>query len=138
MKKNRPSAVVCTHMIGANIAAKARINLKMDFPIISVPTDYETEGMWPHIETDLFCVASSQMIETLEARRVSNKKILFTGIPVNSNFTKNYSKTKCRNSLNLPKDKTIAIIMAGSNEANPYINLRKSLNHVIEYFALMD
>lgn len=138
LKENKPSVVVCTHMMGANIAAKARINLKQNFPIISIPTDYETEGLWPHKETDLFCVASQSMIETLEARKVPNGKMICTGIPVSPDFAIPHDKKACRDMLNLPQDKTIAVVLAGASEANPYVNLRKSLDHIIEYFGLMD
>ena len=57
IKSMKPDCVICTHFVCANSAAKARMNMDKKFAIISVPTDYETEGLWPHKETDLFCVA---------------------------------------------------------------------------------
>lgn len=40
-----PDAIVCTHQVCANVAAKARFKADKKFPIVSVPTDFETEGL---------------------------------------------------------------------------------------------
>ncbi|MDO5426915.1 MAG: hypothetical protein Q4F54_04365 [Coriobacteriia bacterium] len=40
-----PDVVVCTHFVCANVAAKVRANKNLNFRIVSVPTDYETEGL---------------------------------------------------------------------------------------------
>ena len=63
--EKRPCAVIATHITGANAAVAARMITGQDFPVISVPTDYETEGLWPHRATDLFCVGTEPMAETL-------------------------------------------------------------------------
>lgn len=133
-----PSAVVCTHFVCANAAAKARLTLDDYFPIISVPTDYETEGLWPHRETDLFCVASQEMKNTLIARRVPAEKIHVTGLPVSSDFAIKYSKLEAKQKLGLPKNKKVALVIAGANASGPYKNIRKTLNGAIEYFAKMN
>ena len=70
----KPIAVIATHIMGANIAVGARMLTKQNFPIVSVPTDYETEGLWPHAFTDVFCVGTEYMAETLRARSVSAMK----------------------------------------------------------------
>ena len=49
VRKRPPLAVVCTHITAANVAVGARMLSGVSFPIISVPTDYETEGLWPHL-----------------------------------------------------------------------------------------
>lgn len=137
--KNRmPDLVICTHMLAANLAEGIRHSLHTNYPIVSVPTDYETEGMWPHLATDLFCVSSDRMIETLLARRVPKEKILYTGMPVNPLFTKSFKKAESREKFNLPQDKIVALILAGASEPQPYINMRKALDKILPYFAQMD
>ena len=81
VREVRPLAVVCTHITAANVAVGARMLLDDDFPIVCVPTDYETEGLWPHLHADLFCVANESMAETLRPRKVPEDRILITGIP---------------------------------------------------------
>lgn len=133
-----PDAVICTHFVCANAAAKARLKMNAYFPIISVPTDYETEGLWPHKESDLFCVGSEEMVNTLLARRVPAEKIHVTGLPVSSDFATKYSKDQARKKLGLPKNKKVALVIAGASASGPYKNIRKTLNGAIEYFAKMD
>ena len=84
--KKRPIAVICTHITGANVAVGARMITGVEYPIICVPTDYEIEGFWPHKETDLFCVGTEFMAETLRPRKVDEARIRITGIPVRGGF----------------------------------------------------
>ena len=132
------SAAVCTHMIGANVVCGARDKLSLNFPIISVPTDYETEGLWPNKQTDLYCVGSQRMIDTLLARKVPIDKIILTGMPASPEFTLDYDVCKCREDFKLPQDKAIVLIMSGASEPTPYINMRKTLENSISYFSMMD
>ena len=48
VRKRRPLAIICTHITAANVAVAARMLTGQHFPIVCVPTDYETEGLWPH------------------------------------------------------------------------------------------
>ena len=133
-----PDVVICTHMMAANVVAGARIKTGLSYKIVSVPTDYETEGLWPHQETDLFCVATESMIDTLLSRNVPRHKIVLTGLPVNPAFLKNYNKRTTKQKFGLPQNKKIAVIMAGASESRPYVNMRRALDHVIKYFVDMD
>lgn len=134
----QPDAVVCTHFVCANAAAKARLKMDKKFPIVSVPTDYETEGLWPHKETDLFCVGSKEMYLTLKSRRVKDKKIVISGIPISSRYRKRFQKKKNKELFNIPQDKTITTIIAGSSESAPYNHMRKTINACIKFFKHMD
>ena len=49
VRKRRPLAIICTHITAANVAVAARMLTGQRFPIVCVPTDYETEGLWPHL-----------------------------------------------------------------------------------------
>lgn len=107
------------------------------FPIICVPTDYETEGMWPHKETDLFCVANKEMLSTLLARNIEQDKIVVSGIPLCKSYKKKYSKKYALEKFRLPKDKKIAVVVAGANLPGPYKNIRKVINGCFDFFAKM-
>ncbi len=124
---NKPAAIVCTHITAANIAVGARMVTKQHFPIICVPTDYEVEGQWPHLYTDLFCAASEYMAETLRARRVPENRIQITGIPVSPKFSLEYDREVARDKWNLPKDKKVALVLAGARLPRPYLRFRETL-----------
>lgn len=131
----KPLAVICTHIMGANMAAGARTICKQHYPIISVPTDYETEGLWPHKATDCFCVGTESMAETLRARKVSEQRIAITGIPTRLDFRLTYDTQKVREEFDLPQDKKVVLALAGAKLPQPYVNLRQTLDAALPSIA---
>lgn len=133
VREKRPLAVVCTHITAANVAVGARMLSGQDFPIVCVPTDYETEGLWPHLHADLFCVASESMAETLRPRKVPEERILITGIPTREDFRRSYDKDEVRAQLGLPSDKQVVLALAGAYLPRPYVRFRETLDKVLPY-----
>ena len=133
VREKRPLAVICTHITAANVAVGARMITDQRYPIICIPTDYETEGLWPHRTTDLFCVATEAMAETLRPRKVPDENILITGIPTRDDFRKTYDKAETRERLGLPKDKMVVLALAGAYLPRPYVHFRDTLDKVLPY-----
>ena len=131
VQKKKPLAIIATHIMAANCAAGARMITGQSYPIISVPTDYETEGLWPHKETDLFCVATEAMAETLRPRKVPEEKILITGIPTRKGYREKRSQKKAREQFNLPQDKHVVLALAGAHLPTPYIHFRNALDLIL-------
>ncbi len=129
--KRKPFAIVATHIMAANCAVGARMITKQHFPIISVPTDYETEGFWPHKESDAFCVATEAMAETLRPRRVPEHKIYLTGIPTRRGYRTSHNKQAAREQFKLPQDKRVVLALAGAHLPTPYVRFRKSLDEML-------
>lgn len=138
VRKTRPLAIVCTHITAANVAVGARMLLHDDFPIVCVPTDYEVEGMWPHLHTDLFCVADKSMAETLRPRKVPENRILITGIPTRPAFRESYNKAEVRKEFGLPADKRVVLALAGAYLPVPYLHFRESLDCILPYLHSLD
>jgi len=138
IKEKRPLAVVCTHITAANVAVGARMLSRQNFPVICVPTDYETEGQWPHREADLFCVATESMAETLRPRRIPEKNIQITGIPARDDFRRTYDREAVRAKLGLPQDKKIVLVLAGAHLAQPYVHLRTTLDKALPFFGRVE
>lgn len=133
VRKVSPLAVVCTHITAANVAVSARMITGMAFPILCVPTDYEIEGLWPHLHTDLFCVANEYMAETLRPRHVPEDRILITGIPTRPAFREAYDRAATRERLGLPQDARVVLALAGAKLPRPYVHFRESLDQLIPY-----
>jgi len=127
----KPTAVIATHIMGANMAAGARMICKQSYPIVCVPTDYETEGLWPHKAADCFCVGTESMAETLRPRRIPEDNIRITGIPTRNDFRRTYDKREVRGKLGLPQDKKLVLALAGAYLQQPYVNLRATLDIAI-------
>ena len=138
VKKTRPLAIVCTHITAANVAVGARMLLHDDFPIVCVPTDYEVEGMWPHLHADLFCVANESMAETLRPRKVPENRILITGIPTRPAFRESYDKRAVREEFGLPQKKRIVLALAGAYLPRPYLHFREALDRILPYLHSLE
>lgn len=131
--QTKPAAIVCTHITAANSAVAARMLTGQTFPIVCVPTDYETEGLWPHASADLFCVASESMAETLRPRKVPENRICITGIPTRDDFRHSFDNKTTREKLDLPQDKRVVLVLAGAFLPQPYIRFRATLDEAMPY-----
>ena len=129
----RPAAIVATHITAANVAVAARMILGAHFPVVCVTTDYEAEGLWPHLSADAFCVATESMAETLRPRHVPNERIHITGIPTRKNFQLAYNREETCKKLNLPKEKRIVLALAGASLPKPYVHIRAALEKILPY-----
>ncbi len=138
VEQARPLAVVATHITAANAAVSARMLTGQKFPLISVPTDYETEGLWPHLYSDAFCVANEAMAETLRARKVEEKRIAITGLPTRPNFGKEYDRRATREEFGLPQDKPLVLALAGARLPKPYEHFRASMDELIPHLHSLE
>ena len=138
VRKTKPLAIVCTHITAANVAVGARMLSGQEYPIVCVPTDYETEGLWPHKASDLFCVANEFMAETLRPRKVPEERILITGIPTRTDFRENYDERETRERFGLPQDKTIVLALAGAYLPQPYVHFRDTIDKLLPYLHVLD
>lgn len=138
VRDRQPLAIVCTHITAANVAVAARMLTGQHYPIVCVPTDYETEGLWPHKAADLFCVANESMAETLRPRKVPEESILITGIPTRDDFRRAYDRPSVREQLELPQDRRIVLALAGAYLPRPYVHFRTALDKLLPYLHGFD
>lgn len=138
VREQQPIAVICTHITAANVAVGARMLTGASYPITCVPTDYEIEGLWPHKETDLFCVATEFMAETLRPRHVEERAIEITGIPIRAGFGEDRDRVTDLEKFNLPAEKTIVLVMAGAALPQPYVRFRAAIEETLPYLRNFD
>ena len=136
--ENKPLAVIATHICAANVALGAKMIKKQTFPLINVPTDYASEGLWPNLLSDLVCVGTNEMAEALKPRMIPESKIKVTGIPVSSKFKRRYSKKKILEKYNLPEGKRLVLALCGAHLPAPYRHLRQSILNSIPYLDKID
>lgn len=131
VETRKPIAIIATHIVGANAAVAARMVTGQDFPITCVPTDYGVEGLWPHLDADLFCAADDVMVKELLPRRIPRERIKVTGIPVRKGFSEEHNRDETLESFGLPKDKIIVMVMAGARLSQPYIPFREVVDEAV-------
>ena len=110
-RKRRPIAIIATHIVAANAAVAARMITRQAFPMVCVPTDYGAEGLWPHLDCDLFCCADDEMVKELKPRKVPDSHIKVTGIPVRKGFSEPCDRDAVLDKFGLPHDKINVIVM---------------------------
>ena len=138
VEANKPLAIICTHITAANVAVGGRMLTDVDYPIVCIPTDYEIEGWWPHRESDLFCVATEFMAETLRPRKVEEQRITITGIPVRHGFESDFDAQEDKRKFKLPADKTIVLVMAGASLPQPYVRFREAIEQTLPFLRGFD
>lgn len=127
------ACVIATHITAANVAVGARMIMRRSYPVVCVPTDYEVEGMWPHREANLFCVATEAMAETLRPRGVPEERIAITGIPVRGGFGELPNRSAVLRRLGIPDDKLVVLVMAGASSAQPYVRFRAEMEKTFPF-----
>ena len=132
VREVRPLAVVCTHITAANVAVGARMLLDDDFPIVCVPTDYETEGLWPHLHADLSAWRTSPWPKRCAAQG-SRGPHTHHGIPTRPAFRESYDKRLIRESRGLPQDKRVVLALAGAYLPRPYVHFREARDRLLPY-----
>ena len=135
VEKRKPIAIIATHIVAANAAVAARMITRQTFPVVCVPTDYGAEGLWPHLDCDLFCAADDEMVKELLPRKVPESHIKVTGIPVRKGFSEPYDRDAVLEKFGLPHDKINVIVMAGARVAQPYMPFREIVNKILPYLG---
>ena len=131
IQKRKPIAILATHIVAANASVAAKMVTGQAFPVTCIPTDYGAEGLWPHLDCDLFCAADETMVKELIPRKVPESHIKVTGIPVRKGFTDPIDRAEVLKQFSLPQNKMIVMVMAGARHSQPYIPFREIVNKVV-------
>lgn len=131
VRKRKPIAILATHIVAANASVAAKMVTGQAFPVTCIPTDYGAEGLWPHLDCDLFCAADETMVKELTPRKVPESHIKVTGIPVRKGFSDPIDRAEVLKQFGLPQDKMIVMVMAGARHSQPYIPFREIVNKVV-------
>ena len=134
VRKTKPLAIVCTHITAANVAVGARMITGQSFPIVCVPTDYETEGLWPHLHSRPFLrrerVDGRDPAPAQSARRTHTRSRASPRGPRSARPT---TSAAGREKFGLPQDKRIVLALAGAYLPTPYVRFREALDKMLPY-----
>ena len=126
--EQRPSAVVTTHGLAANLAVRATRKPNLErIPVAAVATDFGLHGFWPRRGLDLFCVADESEREELVRRGTPEGGVRVTGIPVRSQFAEPIDPDRARERFGLPSDRRVVLALAGATQPGPYARFKASL-----------
>lgn len=96
LREEKPDLVVCTHGYPSRLMSKIKSEGKSTVPVMNVYTDFFVNTVWGIEGIDLHLLPGKETKDMLShSYRVSDEKLVVTGIPVHGQFTKGsrYHKT---------------------------------------------
>lgn len=84
-----------------------------NIPIVNVVTEFTLPTFWLHNNVDKYYLACSETKEILD-RHLDNKDSVISGIPVRKGFLEELDSEKLKRKYNIPEDKTVLILFAGT------------------------
>ncbi|MEO6991818.1 MAG: glycosyltransferase [Candidatus Baltobacteraceae bacterium] len=111
----RPDVIVSVHPLLNHAALRARADAGIDAPVITVITDLgRVHEAWLTPEADAVVVPAQEVYDRARERGISADRLRLLGHPVHPKFEDvTETKLELRVRLGLPKDRTIALVMAG-------------------------
>jgi processive 1,2-diacylglycerol beta-glucosyltransferase len=129
--ERKPDVVVCTHAFPCGVMAEYKRQFDPDLPVVGIVTDFVVHPFWIYSNIDAYSVATPEMRATLTARGVAAERILLSGIPVDPRFaTPRLPVDRLRAELDLPRDRSIVLIMGGGVGIGPLDKMMAALGSV--------
>lgn len=85
-RKINPSAIIATEVGCGEIAALIKRDLNLDIPMVAVNVNYDADRAWIQPETDLYCLANDNLLETFENYGARSDQLAAWGVPMRSDF----------------------------------------------------
>jgi processive 1,2-diacylglycerol beta-glucosyltransferase len=105
--------VINTHFLSAAMIAYLRRGGVVDFPQVTVVTDYDVHGMWIHQPCERMFVSTEESRINAIAEGVPAEQLSVTGIPIDPLFAENRDRAAIIAQLGLIPDRPIVLQMAG-------------------------
>lgn len=132
----QPDTIICTHFLPAEIAAHLKRASKINPKIVTVITDFGIHPFWISAGTDIYIVASSFSKAQLLAQGVKASSIHELGIPVNTEFTKQYDKNAIYKKLGLAQNKLTVMVTTGSFGIGPVEEIVRLINNDVQVMVV--
>jgi processive 1,2-diacylglycerol beta-glucosyltransferase len=107
-----------THFLPTALIARLRENDVVNFPQVTVVTDFDVHGMWIQPRCEKFYVATAEARANAMASGLSADQVVVTGIPVDPRFGQG-SRESARRCWGLAMDKPVVLQMAGGFGIGP-------------------
>ena len=131
MERMKPSAVVCTHAFPCGVMAAYKRLYDVDIPVLGIVTDFVVHPFWIYKNIDAYAVATPEIRSVMSGRGVDPARIHVDGIPVDPRFgVRPDERGALRESLGLPRDAPVALVMGGGLGLGPVAKTVHALANV--------
>lgn len=114
-KDEQPHVVISTHPFITEMVAALKKSGKTACKLCVILTDYASHKFWEikHEYVNMYFVANEEMKYSMSSNGIPKEKIFVTGIPVGSEFLREYDRNEILNEFNLEKNKKTFLIFGG-------------------------
>ncbi len=119
LEKEKPSLVLCTHFLPAEILAYLRRKKRMNVPTGVVVTDFDAHALWLYRDVDWYFVACEETRAYLSAVGIPDETVFVTGIPIDPAFGAAKPRAETRLRLGLAPERTTILVATGGFGVGP-------------------
>lgn len=113
LKREQPSAIVCTHAFAVGLMTALKQRLQLDIQLYAVVTDFAVHPNWIHPGVDRYVIANPHMGRLMRALSVADELVRPLGIPLRRQFSCRSGKAEAREQLDLPQAPTVMLMGGG-------------------------
>ena len=115
LREKSPDLIISTHPFSSQMCSYLKRKGKISTKIATVMTDFAPHDQWliGHDFTDYFFVANDKMKYALINKKIEEKKVFVTGIPLSKRFSQKYDKLKILTDYNLEDGKKTILFFGG-------------------------
>lgn len=127
LSDNPYDAVICTHVFSAMMMTELKKRRQCGIKSYFIATDYTCSPGVNQTAMDAYFIPHIKLTDEFAENGIPRHKLIPSGIPVRKDF---YSKTdseSAKQSLSLPRDRKIALLMCGSMGCGPIKTLAEYL-----------
>ena len=128
---------VSTHFLPAEVIAHLRRAGRIDFPQVTVTTDFDTHRLWFNPPCEHYFTATEEGRSNLAAWGISLEQISATGIPIHPDFSRRRDPWATRDQLGLCHDRPVILQMSGGLGIGPVEQLHRELLDVSRPLQLL-
>ncbi len=117
IEESDPDIIIALHPFSAQLLGQMRRQRNPVIshrPIATFLTDYSVHPLWVHPDVDLHLCVSETAAEQARTRAGASGEIVVAGPFVDAAFLQPIDRQAAREALNIPRDKTVALIASGS------------------------
>lgn len=121
------TAVICTHLFAMETMTAARRQGLTRVPCYGVLTDYTCIPFMTETRLDGYFIPHESLVEEFAAQGVPREELYPTGIPVSRKFASHPDRAVARQTLGLPADKAVVLVMGGGAGSGHFAELCAAL-----------
>jgi processive 1,2-diacylglycerol beta-glucosyltransferase len=126
-----------THFLPAEVIANLRRSGRVEFPQVTVTTDFDAHRLWFNPPCEHYFTATQEGRSNLAAWGISLEQISATGIPIHPAFSRHRDAWACKRRLGIPDDRPVILQMSGGLGIGPIEKLHRELLDVSRPLQLL-